>query len=135
VLDGFDSKSFHNKCDNKSPTVTIGQSTKGNIFGGYTSIIWGTHNGWANDSKAFIFSITYKTKHDKQKNQNSVHDINHHGPIFGAGVDVDFSKENDYWSNGNNTYELPPGVDKNTYLAGEHHYKPIEIEVFAVKNE
>jgi len=133
--DGFDAAAFHNKCNNKSPTVTIGQSSKGNIFGGCTSIIWGTHNGWTSDNKAFIFSITHKTKHDKQKNQNSVYDDSSNGPIFGSGCDADFSKENNYNTSGNSTYELPPGVDNNTYLTGENPFKPVEIEVFAVKNK
>ena len=37
---GFRAKDFHEKCDNKGPTITIVQDVKGYIFGGYTSMNW-----------------------------------------------------------------------------------------------
>ena len=37
--DGFMAKTFHSKCDNKGPTVTIVQSGK-YIFGGFTEESW-----------------------------------------------------------------------------------------------
>ena len=39
--DGFSSSIFHQKCDNKGPTLTIIQSDQGKIFGGYSMIPWG----------------------------------------------------------------------------------------------
>ena len=37
--DGFQAETFHSKCDNKGPTVTVVKS--GNyIFGGFTEISW-----------------------------------------------------------------------------------------------
>jgi len=36
--DGFDANTFHSRCDNKGPTITIIQSNNGYLFGGYTSI-------------------------------------------------------------------------------------------------
>ena len=37
--DGFQAQTFHSKCDNKGPTVTIVKSGN-NIFGGFTEISW-----------------------------------------------------------------------------------------------
>jgi len=37
--DGFATKTFHSKCDNKGPTVTIVKSGN-NIFGGFTEVSW-----------------------------------------------------------------------------------------------
>ena len=37
--EGFQAKTFHPKCDNKGPTVTIVKSGN-NIFGGFTETSW-----------------------------------------------------------------------------------------------
>ena len=37
--DGFEAKSFHSKCDNKGPTVTVVKSGSF-IFGGFTEVAW-----------------------------------------------------------------------------------------------
>ena len=41
--DGFATQTFHSKCDNKGPTVTIVKSGA-NIFGGFTEISWKSKN-------------------------------------------------------------------------------------------
>ena len=41
--DGFAAQTFHSKCDNKGPTVTIVKSGA-NIFGGFTEISWESKN-------------------------------------------------------------------------------------------
>ena len=41
--DGFATETFHSKCDNKGPTVTVVQSGA-NIFGGFTEIPWKSKN-------------------------------------------------------------------------------------------
>ena len=33
--DGMNSKNFHEKCDEKGPTITLFRNDKGNLFGGY----------------------------------------------------------------------------------------------------
>ena len=37
--DGSDSQIFHNKCDNKGPTICLCKNEKDNIFGGYAYIL------------------------------------------------------------------------------------------------
>ena len=41
--DGFAAQTFHSKCDNKGPTVTVVKSGA-NIFGGFTEISWTASN-------------------------------------------------------------------------------------------
>ena len=36
--DGWESNIFHQKCDNKGPTIVLVRSELGKIFGGYASI-------------------------------------------------------------------------------------------------
>ena len=41
--DGWDSSTFHSRCDGKSPTLTIVQVIKNNkkhVFGGYATVTW-----------------------------------------------------------------------------------------------
>ena len=38
--DGWESNIFHQKCDNKGPTIVVVRSELGKIFGGYASISW-----------------------------------------------------------------------------------------------
>ena len=37
---GYTAKSFHNYCDDKGPTLVIVKSSRGWIFGGYTTQSW-----------------------------------------------------------------------------------------------
>ena len=41
--DGFATQTFHSKCDNKGPTITVVKSGA-NIFGGFTEISWKSKN-------------------------------------------------------------------------------------------
>ena len=43
--DGFASQTFHSKCDNKGPTITVVKSGP-YIFGGYTEKSWKSKNFW-----------------------------------------------------------------------------------------
>ena len=62
--DGFKAKTFHNKCDNKGPTLCIIKNNHKYIFGGYTSKSWKSPkehgNTWCNDRYAFIYGIKPK---------------------------------------------------------------------------
>ena len=44
----------------------------------------------------------------------------------------DCNKNTSSYSNGNHTYELPQGVDNNTFFAGSHNFTVKEIEVYSV---
>ena len=55
--DGFAAATFHSKCDNKGPTVTIVKSGS-NIFGGFTELSW---NGKFMNEKPDQFKVLWGT--------------------------------------------------------------------------
>jgi len=58
-VDSFSATKFHEKCDNKGPTITIIQTTDGDVFGGYNSQSWesDTYGNYYGDAKCFIFTL------------------------------------------------------------------------------
>jgi hypothetical protein len=55
--DGFAAASFHSKCDHKSNTLTLIETTKGFSFGGFTPIPWDSNSGYKYDSPRRIHAI------------------------------------------------------------------------------
>jgi hypothetical protein len=139
--DGFQAETFHAKCDNKGPTLTVIQSGERQLFGGFTAVPWTSPetDTPVHDPSAFIFSLTHSTKCAKQLNNNSIVHAKNAGPIFGYneeyGYDIQVvtnsNKDNNIF-NGASTFEIPPGFDVSTFLAGGNDYTVHEIEVYAV---
>ena len=95
--DGFQSKNFHEKCDNKGETLTIIQSNDNYIFGGYTEINWeSAENNLRKKGIGNEFIFTLKNPHSikpskynikkKYLNSSIICDSNL-GPIF-SGNDI-----------------------------------------------
>jgi hypothetical protein len=61
--DGDLIKTFHEKCDNKGPTVMIIKTTTGYRFGGYNPLFWDQSGSYKNDKLTFIFSLDKKKKY------------------------------------------------------------------------
>ena len=61
--DGDNRKAFHDRCDNKAPTITIVQTQKDVIFGGYTEAQWDSESRAKKDQNAFCFSLTNNKKY------------------------------------------------------------------------
>ena len=81
------SKNFHEKCDDKGPTITLFRNDKGNIFGGYLPISWKNTGGYQNENRSFIFTLTniyniQPTKFDNKNNGYQVYFHNSYGPCF-----------------------------------------------------
>ena len=142
--DGALSKNFHEKCDNKGPTITLIKNEKGNIFGGFSSVSWTSYGNWKQAPNSFLFSLTniYGTNPTKfqLKNNNDSHAIKDHssyGPIFGQGHDLWVT--NDFFNNGIYsgfpcTYEDSIGKGRSTFTGDTNNsnsnFKIKEIEVF-----
>ena len=103
--DGCKCDIFHNKCDNKCPTIVLCKNEKNNIFGGYLSISWTSKVGYHNANGSFIFTLTniYNTvptkfpmKQDLQE-YTVFHNGNTRGRVFEGGMDI--SIVNDYLNN------------------------------------
>eukprot|EP01022_Parablepharisma_sp_SALTPOND_P016742 TRINITY_DN2528_c0_g1_i1.p1 TRINITY_DN2528_c0_g1~~TRINITY_DN2528_c0_g1_i1.p1 ORF type:complete len:507 (-),score=47.31 TRINITY_DN2528_c0_g1_i1:59-1504(-) len=138
-VDGFEAGMFHMKCDDKGPTLTIILSNHDRVFGGYTTKSWGD-KGYVYDPAAFTYSLTHKTKHAKQRITGaSIYPLSYYGPIFGGGYDIaihdNCNIDNKNFSDGGHTYEFPPGVNKETYLAGSYYFTVKEIEVYSVLSQ
>jgi hypothetical protein len=60
--DGFKAQEFHRRCDGHSNTLTVILDTKGNIFGGFTSVEWESpalSRSKGDDSlNSFLFTLT-----------------------------------------------------------------------------
>lgn len=56
--DGFGANIFHQKCDNRGPTLVVIKSANGYLFGGYASVPWDSSatNKKAKDS--YLFTLT-----------------------------------------------------------------------------
>ena len=76
-VDGDESKKFHDKCDNKGPTVTVCRSVDGKKFGGYTPISWKTEGCWQKDDsrKSFVFNLDRKKKFALRSDYNHALDF------------------------------------------------------------
>ena len=82
--DGSTTDDFHNKCDNKGNTITIIETTKGYIFGGYTELQWDKSNKFKKDKSTFIFSLNNKTKYLPRNNNDSIYCSQCYGSVFGC---------------------------------------------------
>ena len=84
--DGDSISTFHNKCDNISPTLVLAESLDGYKFGGFTTCTWDTKNQDKKDGKTFLFSLNKNQKFEKKYNLNNSRDIFTYssvGPFFG----------------------------------------------------
>ena len=97
--DGKSCNDFHNKCDNKGPTICLYKSEKGYIFGGYSPISWTSSGNWKELNDSFIFTLTNiydkSTKFPHIEGNDSVYHYSSHGPTF-----------NDFYIKDNFKYEL-----------------------------
>jgi len=55
--DGYTAKAFHQSCDGCFPTMCVIRSENGFIFGGFTSVPWGSKNEDKSDTLAFLFTL------------------------------------------------------------------------------
>ncbi|XP_048580774.1 uncharacterized protein LOC5507168 isoform X2 [Nematostella vectensis] len=137
--DGWEAKTFHQKCDGKGPTVTIVRVGK-NVFGGYSDNFWTSSNSYMSSNKAFLYTLYnprgYKPEKLPGKSSTNVHSIYSgasYGPTFGGGHDLYIAdKANTQKSSYTNpySYQQPSGCSGNTCLAGSYQFTPSEVEVF-----
>ncbi|KAJ5075458.1 pep-cterm sorting domain-containing protein [Anaeramoeba ignava] len=155
---GFDSKTWHNICDDKGKTLVIIKTKDNFIFGGFTQVGWtndkskwskmNPHNsegGWIQDPNAFIFSLRndkgdrkedlFPTQQGKQK--YAIFYFYDYGPAFGCDFVVN-SKLQSGNSNFGYNYNLPDGIkfkskEANSYLAGsENSWIVDELETYFI---
>jgi len=140
-VDGFLSANFHQKCDDKGPTVTIIQSKEGgNLFGGYTSQSWDSSNAYKQDPSAFIFTLTNPhaippTQYAIKNIPRSIRGRASYGPLFGGGYDVRIvsgsNQNNSSYTNFPTSYTDTTGKGDVTFT-GARNFSTSEVEVYSV---
>ena len=131
--DGDNARNFHEKCDNKGPTLTLCKGKDGNIFGGYTEAEWdskGRHPKY--DKNAFIFSVTKNKKFNSKNYENSIECNPDLGPVFGFGGDLTIW--NKYLSSSSNMWAFQKTYfDKNYETSNGKTFSLDELEVYSIK--
>jgi hypothetical protein len=141
--DGFTASDFHLKCDNQSNTLTLIETTKGFIFGGFTPIAWDSSSGDKYDSsnKSFLFSLKNPRNADPRKFQmfgakRTICCSAGYGPIFGHNSDIrvdDHCNAPDRnYTNLGSSFVNDTGIDGRQVFAGEHKFTVKELEVFTI---
>ncbi|KAL9954761.1 hypothetical protein ACROYT_G042336 [Oculina patagonica] len=122
--DGFTAATFHSRCDNKGPTVTIVKSGN-NIFGGFTEKSWVSSAPYIICEDAFLFSMvnpyglgpTKMPLKSHGKNYAIYSDISY-GPTFGR------SQHDLHISENANMYPLSDGYPGTCYECPPGHLYP-----------
>ena len=143
--DGTTSNNFHEKCDDKGPTLVLYKNDIGNIFGGYSSISWKNDGGTKYAKNSFIFTLTNifniePTKFSDKNTNKNVHHNPGYGPSFGEhSSDISIYEnylQKDSTSNFPEQYNDTTGKGKSIFTGNfnalANNFRIKEIEVFKV---
>ena len=83
TIDGNLSSKFHEKCDEKGPTITLFELEDENKVGIYTPLNWDSKSKWKQDMNSFLFNLNKQKKYKKVKNQFSIFCKDNYGPSAG----------------------------------------------------
>ena len=138
--DGMSGEAFHNKCNNKGPTICLFKNEKGYIFGGYAAIDWNSDNGvYRSAPESFLFTLTNMydiapTIFPNSDTKNSIYNNPRYGPIFGTGFDIaiEYSCDSGNYTNFPKAYKDVLGKGYSIFKGDNDSYSFIlkEIEVF-----
>lgn len=132
--DGMTAYAFHEKANNKGPTITIMKSKAGKIFGGFLPESWTSRNGYVNTSKSWLFSLTLKAKYvmndPSTYAQYGGYDYSSYGPTFGGGHDIYLAS--DFGGNSNYCNRHSYNFTSNNDLTGGYNFSIEEIETFSI---
>lgn len=139
--DGFAAATFHDRCDNKGPTIVLVQSGN-HIFGGFTEKSWiYSQGGYTTCKQAFLFSLADPNGLEPTKlplkSNNQMYAIlysSNNGPTFGSGCDLRIADNANMCVSSSSclghVYEIPSAWNNSSSLAGEGHFVVTNYEVF-----
>ena len=148
-VDGFSTQVFHQKCDNKGPTLTVIKAND-RVFGGFTNLSWvsagGTKSG---DPNAFVFRVVNIQDEDNSSIEKFNHNKdgviwcgNNYCAVFGSNNGHDINIHNNCNQVNSHaklgaSYKLPQGIDEGSevarsHLAGAREFTVQDYEVFQV---
>ena len=117
--DGDKASDFHKLCDQKGPTLTIGKTRKGYIFGGFTMMPWSSNGNYATDVNAFVFSLNQKKYFRTQDATKSIACQSEVGPKFGNAIEIidNCLSSNQNFTEENTTYGSNLGLTEDKYFS------------------
>ena len=131
--DGYSASNFHSKCDGKSNTVTLVETTTGRRFGGFTDAQWDQSSSYKTGSNGFIFSLDNNEIYYNKNSNNNIYCTSGYGPIFGGGHDFcinDSCNSNNSGDGSGHSYETN---GKKYVLAGSNNFLVRDYEVFQLE--
>ena len=132
--DGYRASNFHSKCDGKSNTVTLVETTTGRRFGGFTDAQWDQSSSYKTGSNGFIFSLDNNEIYYNKDNQYNIYCNSSYGPTFGGGNDFyicdSCNSSNSSYDNSGNSYETN---GKQYALASSYNFLVRDYEVFQLE--
>jgi len=135
--DGMSGEAFHNKCNNKGPTISLFKNDYGYIFGGFTSIDWTSFGIYKSAPDSFIFSLTNQygvspTQFPNSNSNYSIYDNSSYGPTFGGGHDIGIVFNSNHYLNFPHSYNDVLGYGYQIFKGDNYNYNFYlqEIEVF-----
>ncbi|KAM6892548.1 interferon-induced protein 44-like [Xenentodon cancila] len=105
---GFTAASFHQRCDNVAPTVSVGYNASGYVFGGYTRRPFCQSEQYANDEQAFLFTFsgaklsTFPTSNPPY----ALKMVSSSGPYFGEALVLLYGNKPAVYSNPGSYYNF-----------------------------
>jgi hypothetical protein len=137
--DGLQPAVFHARCDDHPNTLTVVLDTKGNIFGGFTTVPWkspAVGQSYADDSReSWLFSLKNPTEFKPEKfglrpthTNLAIYCHALAGPTFDEDIAI-LDGANGYSQLGN-AYRNTTGLPGTIALAGSQCFTVKDIEVF-----
>jgi len=141
--DGFDAETFHYKCGDYAPTLTVIKSNFQRVFGGFTDQDWTVTGGYKGSSRSWLFSLDERERYliKPELAHKAIRCKANCGPTFGGGCDI-YIAENcmnatSCSSNFGHTYDAGKWSrnegKRKSLLAGDYCFGVDEIEVFYVE--
>ena len=132
--DGYRASNFHSKCDGKTSTVTLVETTTGRRFGGFTDAQWDQNSSYKTGSNGFIFSLDNNEIYYNKDNRYNINCNSSYGPMFGGGCDFyicdSCNSSNSSYDNSGHSYETN---GKQYALAGNSSFLVQDYEVFQLE--
>ena len=125
---------FHQKCDNKGPTLCLFKIKDKDIrYGGFASVSWDSNSGEKKDENAFIFSINNKKMFKTTNSNRSIFCSSGYGPFFGGNQSETYAEL--WFSSKNNCGFYNNVIYKDTNkecTQGLRDFSLDELEVFQI---
>ena len=130
-IHGFTGAAFHQRCDNRSPTVSVGYNASGYVFGGYTKQPFSQSEQYVHDDQAFLFTFSGEKllKYPVTNSTYAVKMVANSGPYFGEALAL---------VNGSTTAVFSSPGKYYNFNAAEMHGNDLnltECEVYAVEGK